>query len=56
MYYLLQTKYFNKLNSISRCGKGYPTLNINDFPCLKFEKSEIDIILANEKKLLKALD
>ena len=52
MYYLLQTKYFNKLNSISRCGKGYPTLNTNDFPCLKFEKSEIDILLSNEKYLM----
>lgn len=52
MYYLLQTKYFNKLNSISRCGKGYPTLNTNDFSCLKFEKSEIDSIIAKEKELL----
>ncbi len=52
IYYLFQSKYFDKLNSISRCGKGYPTLNANDFSCLKFKKSDIDTIMQKEQHLL----
>ena len=55
IYYLFQSKYFIKLNSISRCGKGYPTLNVNDFSCLKFHKTEIDVLLQKEQYLLQKI-
>lgn len=52
IYYLLQSKYFYKLNAISRCGKGYPTLNSQDFYSIKFEVRDINLIKKNEQQIL----
>ena len=52
IYYLLQSKYFYKLNAISRCGKGYPTLNPQDFYSIKFEVRDINLIKKNEQQIL----
>ncbi|MBQ8776582.1 MAG: hypothetical protein IJZ71_03805 [Treponema sp.] len=55
IYYLLQSKYFYKLNAISRCGKGYPTLNPQDFYSIKFEVRDINLIKKNEQQILAAI-
>lgn len=52
IYYLLQSKYFYKLSAISRCGKGYPTLNPQDFYSIKFEVRDINLIKKNEQQIL----
>lgn len=52
IYYLLQSKYSYKLNAISRCGKGYPTLNPQDFYSIKFEVRDINLIKKNEQQIL----
>lgn len=55
LYYLLKCHFIDNLNSISRQGKGYPTLNERDLKFLKFEKKYIDEIFAKEKQLLEQI-
>lgn len=52
LFYLLKSHFIEYLNSISRQGKGYPTLNEHDLNYLKFSKSIIDVALAKEESLL----
>ena len=44
LYYLLRTIFFNNLISISRQGKGYPTLKTKDLLLLKFDKKTLEKI------------
>lgn len=47
LYYSLKTVFNQVLNSISRQGKGYPTLNEKDFYLLKFNKKKVDRLFSN---------
>lgn len=46
-YYLLRTVSFDFINCVSRIGKGYPTLKLEDLKTITFNKLEIDSILKN---------
>lgn len=46
-YYLLRTVSFEFINCVSRIGKGYPTLKVEDLKTITFNKAEIDSIISN---------
>lgn len=46
-YYLLRTVSFEFINCVSRIGKGYPTLKVDDLKTITFDKKEIDLIIKN---------
>lgn len=46
-YYLLRTVSFEFINCVSRIGKGYPTLKVEDLKTITFNKVEIDSIIRN---------
>lgn len=50
IYYLLREEFYNNLVSITRTGKGYPTLNEKDLIYMKFNKKNVDIFLEKEEK------
>ena len=55
-FYLLKNKLNENLLSVSRIGKGYPTVNEKDLRLIKFEKKIIDRFLNNsdlEKQIIK---
>ncbi|HFH7482655.1 TPA: hypothetical protein ACGMT2_002107, partial [Streptococcus agalactiae] len=55
-FYLLKNKLNENLLSVSRIGKGYPTINEKDLRLIKFEKKIIDRVLKNsdlEKQIIK---
>ena len=52
LYYLLRTIFHESLVSISRQGKGYPTLKLNDLYQLRFDKKLIDEAIAKENELI----
>lgn len=52
LFYLLKGHFINYLNSISRQGKGYPTLNEKDLHFMKFCKKEVDCAFKYETSLL----
>jgi len=52
LFYLLKGHFIKYLNSISRQGKGYPTLSERDLHYMKFSKKVIDLTFSNEAKLL----
>lgn len=55
-FYLLKNKLNENLLSVSRIGKGYPTVNEKDLRLIKFEKKIIDRFLKNsdlEKQIIK---
>lgn len=52
LFYLLKGHFINYLNSISRQGKGYPTLSDKDLHYMKFCKKDIDSLLSKEKVIL----
>jgi restriction endonuclease S subunit len=54
LYFLLRTRFLDSLISVSRIGKGYPTLHIDDLNSIYFDKNIIDNYL-NDKVLLKNL-
>lgn len=47
LYYSLKTVFNQVINTISRQGKGYPTLNEKDFYSLKFNKKKVDRLFSN---------
>ncbi|WP_205773628.1 hypothetical protein [Aggregatibacter actinomycetemcomitans] len=51
-YILLRTIFFNQLNTVSRQGKGYPTLKEDDLKSIRFPKDIIDKTLSLENELL----
>ncbi len=52
LFYLLKDHFINNLNSLSRQGKGYPTISEKDLHYVKFRKKDIDIVLAKEMQIL----
>ena len=56
MYYCFRTVFFESLLSISRQGKGYPTLNEKDFLSLKFNKNAVDYLIENESSILSKIE
>lgn len=49
LYTLLRSIFFKNLNSVSRLGKGYPTLKENDLKTIRFSKSIINKILRTKE-------
>jgi len=49
LYYGLRTIFFNDILSLSRIGKGYPTINEKDLEYLKFSKNIVDNWKINEE-------
>lgn len=56
LYYALKSIFLLNLMSISRQGKGYPTISTRDLKYLKFKKSHIDNLFASSTKLNKLLE
>lgn len=56
LYYYIKVQLHNNFNKISRIGKGYPILNIDDLKTLKFPKNEIDILIKNKDSILKKIE
>jgi len=56
LYYLLRTIFYEKVNAVSRQGKGYPTLKEYDLNTIQFSKKVIDNLLVNEKEFISKLD
>lgn len=55
LFHLLRGYFINYINSVSRQGKGYPTLSDKDLRFLKFNKTVIDKVLGNEEMLLERI-
>ena len=55
LYYALRTLFYQNLVAISRQGKGYPTLNVNDLRLMQFDKAVIDTLAANEERLTREI-
>ncbi|WP_318484486.1 restriction endonuclease subunit S [Photobacterium leiognathi] len=53
LFYCLRGIYLSDINSVSRQGKGYPTLKDFDLKTVRFSKSKIDTLLSNHKVLVK---
>lgn len=51
LFYALKSVFSHTLNSISRQGKGYPTLSERDILLLKFNKREIDSLFAHHDSI-----
>ncbi len=49
LFYALKSVFNHTLNSISRQGKGYPTLSERDILMLKFRKRDVDLLFAHSK-------
>ena len=52
LYCVLRTLFFKKINSVSRQGKGYPTLKEDDLKSIRFRKSIIDKLKFQEEIIL----
>jgi type I restriction enzyme S subunit len=52
-YYLLRTVNFEFIKSVSRIGKGYPTLKTDDLKTLTFDKQIIDSLLTIDTNKIK---
>lgn len=48
LFYMLKGYFIHYVNSISRQGKGYPTLSEKDLNLMKFSKTKIDRVISNE--------
>lgn len=56
LYYSLRTVFYKNLMSISRQGKGYPTLKVDDLFSIRLDSKIINLYEENEKFLLKKID
>lgn len=54
-YLLLRTIFSEKINAVSRQGKGYPTLKEDDLKSIRFSKNIIDKIIKSENELIKKI-
>ena len=52
LYYSLRTIFYDNLIAISRQGKGYPTLKIDDFLYLKFDKRIINKLIIKQDEIV----
>ncbi len=50
IYYMLRENFYENLVSITRTGKGYPTINEKDLTYMKFNKEAVDNLIKNEQK------
>ena len=50
IYYMLRENFYENLVSITRTGKGYPTINEKDLSYMKFNKEIVDDFIKNEEK------
>ena len=55
MYYSFRSLFYDNLMSITRQGKGYPTLNETDIFQLRFKREHIDNLIAKETYLAKVV-
>lgn len=55
-YCALRTIFFKKLNAVSRQGKGYPTLKEEDLKSIRFPKTIIDRLKAQEQNILSKIE
>jgi len=56
LYYSLRNIFYKNLISISRQGKGYPTIKEDDLYKLKFDKEKIDSLFKNETKIVNNIE
>ncbi|NSL53289.1 restriction endonuclease subunit S [Calidifontibacillus erzurumensis] len=56
LYYALRTIFIEKVNSVSRQGKGYPILKSEDLKRLSFPKKKIDYLVRHESRLIKEIN
>ncbi len=56
LYYSLRTVFYKNLMSISRQGKGYPTLKVDDLFSIRLDSKIINLYEENEKFLLKKIE
>jgi len=56
LYYSFRTIFYENLISISRQGKGYPTLKEDDFLNLKFDKKIIDKLLTKQDQIVAQIE
>ena len=54
LYFLLRTRFLKSIISVSRIGKGYPTLHIDDLNKMYFDKKIVDNFL-NDSSLINKL-
>ncbi len=55
-YYAFRTIFYEDLIAISRQGKGYPTLNENDFLYLKFDKNAINKLIQKQDEIVAQIE
>lgn len=55
-YNLIRCLFFENFNSVSRCGKGYPTLKEEDLKSIKFSKKIIEKILSKSEYLVSEIN
>lgn len=55
IYYCLRNQFFEAIMSISRQGKGYPTINEKDIKELTFDKFIIDSLCAQQEELTRII-
>lgn len=55
LHLLLRIFFIDQINTVSRQGKGYPTLKEEDLKLIKFPKRIINKIIHNENKLIKEI-
>ncbi len=56
LYYCLRSVFLNKINSVSRQGKGYPTLKENDIKTIQFSSKIIDNLEVNKDLILSEIE
>lgn len=56
LYFAIRTTFYNQLNSVSRQGKGYPTLKEDDLKSIRFSKYIIESFIKNEHKILSKIN
>jgi type I restriction enzyme, S subunit len=56
LYYALRTAFFNELISVSRRGKGYPTIKYQDLQSMRFDRRVMDYLLENEIEILQQIE
>lgn len=56
LYYAFRTVFYPNLMSISREGKGYPTLKVDDLYCMKLDFETVNILEKNQITLLREIE
>lgn len=56
LYNLIRSLFFEKINAVSRCGKGYPTLNEKDLKTIHFPKQVVDSVVDKSDILINEIN